>query len=52
MVIFNTFNLRQMSQYLSHSEGTKTADHILEISKQGAFNATQLFGGNVVFTRF
>ena len=51
MVIFNTFNFRQISQYLN-SEGTKTADHILEISKQGTFNATQLLGGNVMFTRF
>ena len=35
-----------------NSEGTKTADHILEISKQGAFNANNLLGGNVMFTRF
>ena len=50
MVIFNTFNFRQISKY--QFKGTKTADHILEISKQGAFNASQLLGGNVMFTRF
>ena len=34
MIIFNTFNISV------NSEVTKTADHILEISKQGAFNVT------------
>ena len=30
----------------------RTADHILEISKQGAFNANHILEGNVMFTRF
>ena len=34
MTIFNTFNISV------NSEVTQTADHILEISKQGAFNVT------------
>ena len=50
MVIFNTINFRQISKY--QFKGTKTADHILEILKQGAFNANNLLGGNVMFTRF
>ena len=31
---------------------TKTADHNWEISKQGAFDASHVLGGNVMFTRY
>ena len=49
------FMIRTFDKFLNisvNSEGTRTADHILEISKQGAFNATHILEGNVIFTRF
>ena len=46
-------NFRQISQYLGQFLKYKTADHILEILKQGLFDdATQLFGGKIMWIRF
>ena len=43
MVLFNKLLILDKFLNISvNSEGTKTGDHISEISKQGAFNATQL----------
>ena len=50
MIIFNNFRL--ISQYLSQLLRYKNGRPNFGNLKTGTFDATQLLGGNVMFTRF
>ena len=50
--MFNTFNFRLISQYLSQFVRYENGRPHFVNFKTGHFDTTQLLGGNVMFTRF